>query len=153
MEKTPEQIAEDNRLAEERRQFEADKLAFAASVTSQFEASNSSIVDSLVAAGKVLPAEAPTLKLAFNALGRDELEFGAADKSDKATAATKLAGFLANALPKRIPVDSGRTSPTGEFEAVEYKTPAAFNAAAEKLAEDEGLTFAAAAEKLADQAG
>jgi len=148
---TAEQIAENDRLKTERETLERERQEFAAAQTSQFQAANASIVDGLVAAGKVLPAEAPTLKLAFNALGREELEFGAADKSDKATAATKLAAFLAGALPKRVPVDGDRTSPSGEFSAKEFKTPAEFNAAAEKLAKDEGLTFAAAAEKLADQ--
>lgn len=146
---TPEQIAENDRLTKLAAELDKREQEFAAASDRSFQAGNTSLIDSLVAAGKVLPAEAPALKLAFNALGRGELEFGAADKPDKATPAAKLAGFLSTALPKRVPVNGGRTSPTGEFEAVEYATPAAFNAAAEQLAKDKGLTFEAAAEELA----
>lgn len=128
--------------------FEARESAFAARIKSQFEASNAAAIDSLVLAGKVLPAEAADLKLAFNALDPEgqELTFGAGDKATKATAVGKLLAFMAG-LGKRVPIGE-RESPAGDFQAPEFKTPAEFNAAAEKLAKEKSITFEAAAEQL-----
>jgi hypothetical protein len=155
--KTPEQIADENRLAEERRQFQAERDAFAAAQTRQFEGANATSVDALVAAGRVLPAEAASLKLVFNALGRDELEFGAADKSDKATPAAKLVAFITGAIGnKRVPVDEPRRSPSGEFTATGQDkdgkvTVGSLTAAARKLMkEDSSLTFEAAMDQVSN---
>jgi hypothetical protein len=134
----------------EREKAQTDReTAFAARVKSQFEATNAATVDSLVRQGKVLPAEADGLKLAFNALDPEgeELTFGAGDKASKATAVAHLFAFMAG-LPKRVPL-GGRESPTGEPGPREFKNAAEFNAAAEALAKSEGLTFEAAAERLA----
>lgn len=124
------------------------ETAFAARVRSQFEASNTRTLDSLVAEGKVLPAEVEGLKLAFNAFDpeADELTFGAGDKATKATAVSHIFAFMASALPKRVPVDGGRQSPTAEFTADDKpKSAAEVTAAAEALvAGRPGLTFEAA---------
>jgi hypothetical protein len=148
MERTPEQIAADDAAAKVLKDRE-DK--FAARVRSQFEASNGAAIDALVLAGKVLPAEADNLKTSFNALDpeAEELTFGAGDKMTKATAVSHILSFMAG-LPSRVPLD-GRQSPTTEFTAGEHKTAAEFNAAAEKLAKDEGITIDAATAKLAGE--
>jgi hypothetical protein len=157
MELSPEQIAENDRLKAERDQLDKDRQAFAASQDRAFEAGNTALVDGLVAAGKVLPAEVDQLKNVFNALGREELEFGAADKSDKATPAAKLASFLASAIGKRAPVDGERISPSMKFDAAPSTgdanaDAAAITAQANKLVKDEGLTFAAAVAKVSGEA-
>lgn len=149
--RTPEQIAaEDKRLKDAQDALDKREQEFAARETRMFEAANSTTVDNLVAAGKVLPAEAPALKLVFNALDREELEFGAADKSDKAAASAKLATFLSTALPKRVPVEGEQFSPSGEFSASgeKPKSQAEIVAAANKLVKEGGYTFEAAVGKV-----
>lgn len=139
-EKTPAELA-----------FEARETEFAARVRRQFEAGNSTAIDNLVLAGKVTPAEAPGLKLAFNALDPEgeELTFGAGDSATKATAVAHILAFMASA-PKRVPV-GGRQSPGTEFEAQTFKTPAELTAAATALSKEKGLTFDAAYSQLAEQ--
>lgn len=145
MEKTPEQIAAETALAERVAAQDAREAAFAARETSTFESGNAALVNGLVAAGKVLPADVAALSLVFNALGRDELTFSATDKS---TPAIALAKFLGDKLPKAVPLGE-RQSPAGEFEAGDKPlTAAQFNAKAEKIAKDKSITFEAAAEEL-----
>jgi hypothetical protein len=133
---TPEEL----RQREEK--LKADELAFEARQTTAFQAGNAALVDGLVAAGKVLPAEVDRLKLVFNALDREELTFSA---TDKGTASAALASFLSTAIGKRVPVDTGRESPSKEFDAKDKPTdPAAITAAANQLVKDKGLTFEAA---------
>jgi len=155
--RTPEEIAaEEKRLkdiadreaAQDRREQE-----FAARETRQFEAGNTTLIDGLVASGQVLPAEVGTLRTVFNALDREELEFGAADKSDKATASAKLAGFLATALGKRVPVDTGRVSPSAEFDAKDATSADDVEGRARALMEKRpGLTFEAAVGEVTGEA-
>lgn len=130
--------------------FKAREDAFAKRVRQQFEASNGATIDGLVREGKVLPAEAADLKIAFNALDPEgeELTFGAGDKTSKATAAGKLLAFMAG-LPKRVPLGD-QTSPKVPFEGDAPKDALSFNARVKKLAEEKGLTFDAAAEQLAE---
>lgn len=145
---TPEQIAA-NEAAD--KAIKDRETAFAARVRNQFEASNARTLDALVAEGKVLPAEVDGLRLAFNAFDpeAEELTFGAGDKATKATAVSHIFAFMAGALPKRVPVDEERQSPTENFNAGDKpKTPEQITAAAEKLVKDEGLTFEAAVERV-----
>jgi len=131
---------------------------FAARVKRQFDASNGASIDALVAAGKVLPGEVEGLKLAFGAFDAeaDELTFGAGDKTTTSSAASHLLAFMAAALPKRVPVDEGRTSPATEFGAKDAPTgdhhaqARALDQRARKLMEERpGLTFEAAIEEIA----
>lgn len=150
VEKTPEQIAEDNRLAAARAQLDADQAAFAASQRSAFSAANSALVDGLVRNGKVLPAEVDKLKLVFDALGSDVLEFSATDKT---TASVALAEFIASAIPKRVPVGE-RLSPTDAFDAGAIDSSNVHDAAGDLTAKanaliekNPSLSFAAAIER------
>lgn len=127
--------------------FAAREQAAAAAARTAFEAGNSTSVDALVAAGKVLPAEAADLKAVFNALDADVFEFSATDKQ---TPGAKLAAFLSNAIGKRVPIDE-RRSPTDEFDAGERDDAATIDAKARKLmAERPGLTFGAAVEEVSN---
>lgn len=152
-EKTPEELAFEARET----QIAEREAAAAKRIKTAFDASNSREVDALVAAGKVLPAEADALKTVFSAFDAegDDLTFGAGDKATKASAASALFAFMAG-LPKRVPLGE-QHSPGTEFSAdgdkPVYKSGAEFTAAAEKLAKDKGLTFEAASEELAEQAG
>lgn len=146
MEKTPEQIAEDKRIADAAAALDKREQEFAARVKTQFEAGNASIVDGLVTAGKVLPAEADKLKTVFNALTSDVLEFSA---DDKGTAAAALGTFLATALPARTPLGKAPLAPTGEFAADQNDDPRSLTVKARELMEkDKSLTFEAAVEKV-----
>ncbi len=143
---TPEQQAEQDRIAAADADLKRREGEFAARIRSQFEAGNASAVDALVREGKVLPAEADKLKTVFNALSADELTFSA---DDKGTASGALASFLSTALPKRVKVEGERTSPTTEFNADENDDATTLDAKARKLmAEKPGLTFEAAIEKV-----
>lgn len=150
-EKTPEQLATEFKAREDA--LELREKQAAERIRNSFEAGNSSTVDALVEAGKVLPAEAADLKAVFNAFDPegDELTFGAGDKATKATASARLGAFLTAALGKRVPV-GGRQSPSEEFDAAnEFTTPAALTAAATALAKDKGISFDAAYEQLAEK--
>jgi hypothetical protein len=139
--------------------FKAREDAFAARVKAQFEAANNGAVDTLVREGKVLPAEADNLKLAFNSLDpeAEPLTFGAGDKATTATAVSTILSFMASALPaKRAPIGE-RLSPSREFTAdtgVDKDAPIAAQAGeltgkARKLMETRpGLTFEAAIEEV-----
>ncbi len=149
---TAEQKAENERLAAADAAMKKREDEFEARVKSQFEAANGGMVDSLVASTKVLPAEVPALKAVFNALDRDEIEFGAADKSDKSTASAKLFAFLASALPKRVPVDD-RLSPATAFDAAtdgetyQDKSAGLTGKAKALMEKNPGLSFEAAIER------
>jgi hypothetical protein len=140
----------------------ADELAFKARVDefnkrvrNQFEASNKSAVDALVTAGKVLPAEADDLRVVFNALEMEEVEFGAGDKVTKGSASTKLAAFLDKALGKRVPIGE-RESPSTSFNAGPIGGATDWQAQAQQIAGEAqkrvkdrpGLTFEAAVEEI-----
>jgi hypothetical protein len=60
--------AEKDRLAEERREFEANKTTFEAGRKAARTSANKTRVASLVTAGRVLPADAPALEKVFDAL-------------------------------------------------------------------------------------
>jgi hypothetical protein len=109
VDKTPEQIAEDARLAAERTQLETDRATFAASQKAAIETANGALVDGLVTKGLVAPANVPALKLVFNALASEDLEF-AADR--KRSPSIELATFLETNLKPVAPVDKTRISPT-----------------------------------------
>jgi len=148
MDKTPEQIAAEAAIKAREEAADAREKEFAARVKTQFEASNATAVDALVAAGKVLPAEAPKLKLVFNALDQAELEFAADDKGQPSAA---LARFLTDALPKRAPIGDKPASPSGEFTATgdKPKTAGELTSAAKALMEkDKSLSFEAAIEQV-----
>lgn len=152
VERTPEQIAEDERLAAERTRLEEAQNAFNARVEEARKASNASLVDGLVASGKVLPKDAPRLKLVFNAIADEPLEFAAGE--DKKSPAAELAAILGGAV-KLVPVDEDRKSPSQQFTATDLKSdPDKIGAAARKLVEAEpGLTFEAAVERVSQQEG
>lgn len=148
MEKTPEQIAAEAALAERTAEQTKRETEFAARVRSQFEAANSSIVDGLVVAGKVLPAEAADLKLVFNAFPAegDELTFSA---DRKGSPAGELGAFLAKVLPTRVDTSGERKSPAGEFQATDTTSADAITAAATELvSKTPGLSFEAAVERV-----
>ena len=146
--KTPEMIEAERLVEADRAALAAERATFAAQVKATNERGNAALVDGLVAVGKVLPAEADSLKLVFNALETNELTF-AADR--KGTAAVELATFLGNALPKRAPVGETRHSPDVTFDADNAgKSPADLTAKANAMiAANPALTFEAAMEKLA----
>jgi hypothetical protein len=155
---TPEQIAaEEKRLKDERTTFEAQQREFAASRETARKAANKTIVDGLVANGKVLPADKPALELVFNALSDDELEFSA---DDKGTAAGKLAAILGKgpAVGPKLDAAGKPVSPTGDFNADDHggdknAQGRSIAAKARKLVEAEpGLTFEAAVERLTNEA-
>lgn len=136
--KTAEQIEAD------RVQLANDRAAFAAEVKTNRETANATIVDGLVAAGKVLPANADDLKTVFNALDPAPLEFSAKDGAKSPAAA--LASILSTGV-KLVPVDEDRRSPTGEFTATDTKDAKSITAAAKALqAKDASLSFEAAVE-------
>lgn len=152
---TAEQKAENDRLAalaaaqtQRETEFAAREAKFAADMKAQRETSNAALVDGLVADAKVLPAEAPALKLVFNALGGDVLEFSAEDKT---TPAAKLATFLSTALPKRVPVGNQPLSPSNKFSATDITDPNQFNARVDALAKEEGISISEATARLAAQ--
>jgi len=151
MEFTAEQKAENERLKAEADRLKADRLAFEAEQTTAFESGNASLVAGLVTAGKVLPAEADKLKMVFNALGRDTLEFSATDKS---TPAAALASFLGEALTKRVPIND-KLSPPTEFSAKDapagnWQSQAADidGKARQRMKEKPSLDFVAAVEEI-----
>jgi hypothetical protein len=141
-EKTADQLEAD------RKALDKDRLAFEAERTKAREDANAATVDSLVAAGKVLPANADSLKLVFNALSPEPIEFEAG--KDKRGAASELAAIL-NAGPKVVDTDGKPLSPTDTFtaKAEDKDDPAKIEAAARKLMEnDKSLTFEAAVEQV-----
>lgn len=127
----------------------AREKAAAERVRTAFNASNGGAIDALVAAGKVTPTEAPALKLAFAAFDPEaaDVEFGSADKPNKASAASHLLAFLATALPKRIPL-GGQESPSTQFAADAPSTPEAFNDRVKARMAEKSLTYSAAAEEI-----
>lgn len=148
--KTQEQIDAD---AERLR---TDRLAFEAEQRTARETANASIVDTLVAGGKLLPKDADRAKLIFNALDPAPLEFAAGEA--KRSPAAELAALLGGAV-KLVPVDDGRRSPVLKFAADKDGDPdtasGKITAAARALMkEDESLTFEAAVERVtAEQEG
>lgn len=144
--------AEADRIAEEKRQFEADKATFAAAAETSRKAGNKARVDGLVAAGKVLPADRAALETVFNALSSDELEFAA---DDKGFAVDKLVAILSKG-PALVDTSGNRISPTGEktFAATgntANDAAAISSAARELMATDKSLTFEAAVARISNE--
>lgn len=137
---------------DERNRLAAERAEFAAKAETSRKSANKVRVNGLVTAGKVLPADAPSLEMVFNALDDGELEFAA---DDKGSAADKLVAILSKGAvgPKRE-----RTSPTGEktlnFEAtgdLARDAKSAETAARELMKEDSTLTFSAALARATGQ--
>lgn len=106
-------------------------------------------VDTLVSAGKVLPANRDALALVFNALSTDELEFSA---DDKGTPADRLAKILAEG-PALVDLNGKALSPTDSFTAADTMTAEDIEARARNLQKDKpGLSFAAAVEQVTKEA-
>jgi hypothetical protein len=143
-------------IAESRRQLEADQLAFAARQRETRATANAGIVDSLVAAGKVLPKDKDRVLFVFNALGDKDhedkaFEFDAGDGKKQSPAAA-LAEIFGGAV-KLVPVDTNRQSPRSEFSSGgDLDTSSKITAAARTLMEtDKSLTFEAAVERVTEQ--
>jgi hypothetical protein len=148
-EKTQEQLdaefkAREDAIAERERQAEEREKQFAADAEKAHNAAAAARVDSLVATGKVLPANRDDLVKVFSALKGDELEFSADDKS---TAGDKLAKIFA-AGPDLVDVSGKKLSPDQKFSADKPKTADEITAAANKLVEEKGISFAAAVEQI-----
>ncbi len=132
-------------LQADRDALAADRLAFAAEQRTARESSNATLVDGLVASGKLLPANAEDMKTVFNAIDPAPLEFSAKDGAKSPVAA--LAAILSTGV-KLVPVDEGRQSPTGEFNADDKPKDAdAITAAARAaITANPSLSFEAAVE-------
>jgi hypothetical protein len=144
-----DKTAED--LRKEREALDRERAEFAAERDSARKAGNKALVDGLVTAGKVLPANADKLALIFDALDAEPLEFEAG--KDKRPAASELAALLGEG-PRLVDVDGKPLSPSKEFDAKgdKPKTAGEITAAANALVKDEpGLTFEAAVERVTGQ--
>jgi hypothetical protein len=114
---TPEELkAREDAAAEQERKNkeESDRLAnerneFAAERTRIREAGTTAIVDGLVGAGKVLPAEKDDLATVLNALPVQALKFSAGEKDPREA----LVAIL-DQLPKRAPVGDPPKSAEGD---------------------------------------
>jgi hypothetical protein len=137
-------------LADRAKKLQDQETAFAARQDEARKASNGAIVDGLVSAGKVLPATADRLKTVFNALADEPLEFAAGEA--KKSPAAELAALLGGAI-KLVPVDEGKTSPGGTFDAKDVAAdPDKITAAAKALQKDNpSLSFEAAVERVSTQ--
>ena len=144
-EKTAEQLAAD------RKQLDDDRAAFEAEREDARKAANKSLVDGLVTAGRILPAEAEKLVPIFNALDAEPLEFEAG--KDKRPAATELAALFSARDPV-VDVSGKRKSPGEQFEATGNLSQDAgtIEANAKALMEkDKTLTFEAAVARVSGQ--
>jgi hypothetical protein len=138
-------------LAERERKLKTDETAFAARVEEQRKTGNKTLVDGLVTAGRVTPAEADKLAHIFNALDAEPLEFEAG--KEKRPAAAELAAIFAARDPV-VDTSGERKTPLGspEFSAEDAKDPAKISAAARALMKDnEDLTFEAAVAQVTGQ--
>lgn len=145
-----EETPAEKKIREDREALDRDKLAFEAEQKSARDTANAASIDGLVTRGKVLPAEAPGLKLIFGSLTPEPLEFEAG--KPKVGPAAQLAAFLETALPKRVPIDTGRQSPAKEFEAGGDKDADTIEAEARALMKDKpGLSFEAAVAQVSGQ--
>jgi hypothetical protein len=144
-EKTAEQLAADRKaLDDERAAFEAER-------ENVRKGANKSLVDSLVTAGKVLPADADKLATIFNALDAEPLEFEAG--KEKRSASAELADLLRNGVTL-VDTTGKRESPTGAptFAAEVKADPKKIENEARKLMEsDKTLTFEAAVAQVTGQ--
>jgi hypothetical protein len=156
-EKTAEEIAAANeaeakRLADERADLEAKQQQFAADQEKAKKTAAEARVDTLVAAGKVLPANRDALAMVFGALSDDELEFSA---DDKGTAADKLASIIASG-PALVDTTGKQLSPKDKFSSSTGNAEAdaqTIDAKARKLMEETpGLSFQAAVEQVSEEA-
>lgn len=147
--KTKEQLdaefkAREDKIAQDAADLAAKQSEFAAREEKAHKAAAEARADTLVAAGKVLPANRDALALVFGAMGSDELEFSA---TDKATPADKLAAILA-AGPSLVDLTRNPLSPTDKFSADKKLSADDITAKANKLVADEGITFSAAVERI-----
>lgn len=144
-EKTADELkAERETLDRERREFEAER-------ETARKGANKSLVDGLVAAGRVLPADADRLATVFNALAPEPLEFEAG--KEKRSPAAELADILSNGV-KLVDTTGKRQSPNGspEFSAEDKEDPKKIESAARALMKDDSsLTFEAAVARVTGQ--
>lgn len=130
-------------------QFNADKAAHDARVL-QFnadqkaarEGANAARVDSLVTAGKVVPADKDDLVAAFNAIDDGEVIAFASDANKaKASPVAIIAGIMAKA-GNATPAGQGRTSPTDPAPEQEHQFSSVDGSAGGKLGEVRAEKFA-----------
>lgn len=136
--------AREDAIAAREKAAEDREKQFAADAEKAHNAAAAARVDSLVATGKVLPANRDDLVKVFSALKGDELEFSADDKS---TAGDKLAKIFA-AGPDLVDVSGKSLSPKDKFSADAPKSVEDITAAANKLAKEKGISFSAAVEEI-----